>query len=165
MSDAEKTQEILDALIARSDGLIWATEPQLGSKLRRMDFWTLHPHEGKGHVSTAYEIKVSRSDFKRDTAMKQREARLYTDQFYYVAPKGLIAKDEVPDWAGLQEWNGERFTFSLHAPKLSKSAPSWDFVSSVFRTAGRMRRDSSLEMRELRAKLARAEMRVRQLSS
>jgi len=71
----------------------------------------------------------------------------------------------VPDWAGLQEWNGERFTFALHAPKLSKSAPSWDFVSSVYRTAGRMRRDSSIEMRELRAKLHRAEMRLRQLTS
>lgn len=165
MKDAEKTQEILDALIARADGLIWATEPQLGAKLRRMDFWTLSPHEGKGHVSTAYEIKVSRSDFKRDSALKQREARLYTDQFYYVAPMGMIQPDEIPDWAGLQEWNGERFKYTIHAPRLSKSAPSWDFVSSVFRSAGRIRRDSSIEMNQLRSKLIRAEMQISRLKA
>ncbi len=158
MSDADTTQAILDALIARSDGLIWATEPQLGAKLRRIDFWTLHPHEGKGHIATSYEIKVSRSDWKRDSAMKQREARLYSDQFFYVAPKGLIVPDEVPDWAGLQEWDGGRIRTKVHAPKLSKSVPSWDFVSSLFRSSGRMRRDASIEMRDLRSKLVRAEM-------
>lgn len=163
MSDTDKTAEILDALIARSSGLIWATEPQLGSKLRRMDFWTLHPQEGKGHVSSCYEIKVSRADFKRDSALKQREARLYCDQFWYVAPIGLIQPEEVPDWAGLQEWNGERFLFKVHAPKLSKSAPSWDFVSSVFRSAGQIRRDTSIQMRELQSKLVRAEMKLKHL--
>lgn len=155
--------EILAALIERSDGLIWATEPQLGSKLRRMDFWTLHPHEGKGHCSTAYEIKVSRADFKRDSALKQREARLYSDQFYYVTPKGLLSPEEIPDWAGLQEWDGQRFRTVIHAPQLSKSTPSWDFVSSIFRSAGRIRRDTSIEMRELKVKLARAEMQIARL--
>ena len=163
MSDAEKTSEILDALIARASSLIWATEPQLGSKLRRMDFWTLHPHEGKGHLSSCYEIKVSRADFRRDSALKQREARLYCDQFWYVTPKDLVSPDEIPDWAGLQEWDGERFGFKVHAPKLSKSCPSWDFVSSVFRTAGHVRRDTSIQMRELQSKLARAQMRIRHL--
>jgi hypothetical protein len=141
MSDALRTTEILDALIAKSSSLIWATEPQLGPKLRRIDFWTLHPQEGKGHVATSYEIKVSRSDFKRDSAMKQREARLYSDRFYYVAPKDMIKPDEIPDWAGLMEWNGDRFTFKVHAPNLSKSTPSWDFISSLLRTCGQVRRD------------------------
>lgn len=163
MGAADNTAEILEALIARSSGLIWATEPQLGSKLRRMDFWTLHPQEGKGHLSSCYEIKVSRSDFKRDSAMKQREARLYCDQFWYVAPVGLIQPDEVPDWAGLQEWNGTNFRSTVHAPKLSKSAPSWDFVSSVFRSAGQIRRDTSIQMRELQSKLARTERELKRL--
>jgi len=163
VSDADATSEILDALIARSDGLIWATEPQLGSKLRRIDFWTLHPQEGRGHTATSYEIKVSRSDWKRDSAMKQREARLYSDQFYYVAPVGLIAPDEIPDWAGLQEWDGVRFKHTVHAPKLSKSTPSWDFVSSLLRTSERMRRDASIEMKDIRSKLARAEMRIKRM--
>lgn len=160
MGDANKTTEILEALIARSDHLIWATEPQLGSKLRRIDFWTLHPQEGKGHVATSYEIKVSRADFKRDSAMKQREARLYSDQFYYVTPSGLVDPDEIPDWAGLQEWDGASFRYKIHAPRLSKAAPSWDFVSAVFRSAGQIRRDNSMEMKELRGELRLAKRKL-----
>lgn len=165
MTDAEKTEEILRALKERASDLICATEPQLGAKLRRIDFWTLHPQEGKGHCATSYEIKVSRSDFKRDSAMKQREARLYSDQFYYVTPVGLVAPEEVPDWAGLQEWNGERFKFVVHAPKLSKSAPSWDFVTSLIRSSEEIRRDTSIEMKQLNAKLWRAERELNRLRS
>ena len=153
VSDTVKTQEILDALINQSGGLIWATEPQLGSKLRRIDFWTLHPNEGKGHQATSYEIKVSRADFKRDSAMKQREARLYSDRFFYVAPKDLIKPDEVPDWSGLMEWNGKRFQHKVHAPCLSKSTPSWDFVSSLFRSAGSIRRDVAVVTAGLQGKI------------
>lgn len=161
MSDADKTAEILEALIARAGNLICATEPQLGAKKRRIDFWTLHPHEGKGHVATAYEIKVSRQDFKRDSAMKQREARLYSDRFIYVTPKGLVEPDEIPDWAGLEEWNGERFLTKVHAPRLSKSSPSWEFVVSLIRSSSEVRRDTSIEVQNLRAKLAWAERRLK----
>lgn len=160
MADGEKTQEILDALIARAGNLICATEPQLGSKLRRIDFWTLHPQEGKGHCATAYEIKVSRQDFKRDSAMKQREARLYSDQFYYVTPVGLVDPDEIPDWAGLQEWNGERFAYKIHAPKLSKSAPSWDFVTSLIRSSTAIRRDTATEVKEMQSKVYRLQWQL-----
>jgi hypothetical protein len=103
MSDAETTQEILDALISRARNLIWATELCIGPKRRRMDFWSISPHPGKAFLATAYEVKVSRADFKRDTPEKQRLARLYSDQFYYVAPAGLLTPSDIPDWAGLQD--------------------------------------------------------------
>lgn len=163
MTDADKTQEILDALLNRASGLICATEPQLGAKLRRIDFWTLHPQEGKGHCATSYEIKVSRQDFKRDSAMKQREARLYSDQFYYVTPANLVSPDEIPDWAGLQEWDGSRFSFKIHAPRLSKSTPSWDFVTSLIRSSQKIRRDVATEVKEVNSKLHRAEWEVKRL--
>lgn len=165
MSERDKTQEILDALIEKSSGLIWATEPQLGSKLRRIDFWTLHPQDGQGHVAISYEIKVSRADFKKDSAMKQREARLYSDRFFYVAPTGLIKPDEIPDWAGLMEWNGERFNHKVSAPHLSKSTPSWDFVSSLLRTCGQVRRDLDIVVKGERIKRYNLEQEVRQLKA
>lgn len=153
MDAADKTAEILEALQRRADNLIWATEPRLGPKNRRIDFWSLSPHQGKGHVATSYEIKVSRQDFKRDTPAKQREARLYSDQFYYVAPTGLIKPGEIPDWAGLQEWDGSRFKFTLHAPNLSKPEPSWEFVSRILRSSGQVRRDTAIEVRDLSYKV------------
>jgi hypothetical protein len=96
--------EILEAMIAECDPtMIWASELALSSGARRCDFWTLAPCQSKGYAATAYEIKVSRADYRRDTPEKQREARLFSDRFYYVTPPALIQPAEVPDWAGLIE--------------------------------------------------------------
>jgi len=159
MSDTEKTDEILAALIGRANGLIWATELCIGPKNRRIDFWSVSPHAGKGFKATAYEIKVSRSDFRRDTPEKQRLARLYSDEFFYVAPKGLLSAADIPDWAGLQEWDGSRFRHTVHAPHRDKDAPSWELLTSIIRYSGQVRRDTDI----LKSRLAQAEARAERL--
>ena len=97
-------EDILDSLIAScDDSMIWASELALSTGDRRCDFWTIAPWQSKGYLATAYEIKVSRADYRRDTYNKQREARLFSDRFYYVTPPALLKTEEVPDWAGLIE--------------------------------------------------------------
>lgn len=54
---------------------------------------------------TAFEIKTSRADFKRDTYEKRRAWMKHTDRFIYVTPVGLITKEEVPDGCGWWEVN------------------------------------------------------------
>jgi hypothetical protein len=151
MSDAQVTQEILDALIGRAKSLIWATELCIGPKRRRIDFWSISPHPGKAFRATSYEIKASRADFRRDTPEKQRLARLYSDEFYYVAPKGLLNPDDIPDWAGLQEWTGSSFRFTVHAPMRDKDAPSWELVTSILRYSGQTRRDTDMMKTQISA--------------
>lgn len=46
-----------------------------------------------------YEVKVARNDFTRDN--KWHLYLQYCNEFYFVCPKGLIAKDELPDNVGL----------------------------------------------------------------
>lgn len=46
-----------------------------------------------------YEIKVSRSDFLQDN--KWHLYLQYCNEFFFVVPKGLIKKDELPDNVGL----------------------------------------------------------------
>ncbi len=48
---------------------------------------------------TGYEIKVSRSDFLGDN--KWHLYLQYCNEFYFVVPAGLIAKDEIPENVGL----------------------------------------------------------------
>lgn len=48
---------------------------------------------------TGYEIKVSRGDFLQDN--KWHLYLQYCNEFYFVVPKGLIKKDELPDSVGL----------------------------------------------------------------
>lgn len=52
-----------------------------------------------------YEIKVSRSDFLQDN--KWHLYLQYCNEFFFVCPKGLIRKDELPDGVGLIYYNPE----------------------------------------------------------
>lgn len=143
--------DILDALRNRgADTHIQAEEFAFTGGARRIDFWELHVHPSKGHEATAYEIKISRSDFKRDTHVKQREARLWSDRFFYVCPKGLVKPDEIPDWAGLMEFDGNRLSIKVPAPKRDKDAPSWDLFVSLIRSSTAIRRDEDPRLKHFR---------------
>jgi len=121
-----------------------------GTEQRRIDLWVVDPGPATGCRAVAYEVKVDRSDFTSDVKapLKQRGARLFSDQFYYVAPEGLVKAEEVPLWAGLIEvcevpkesWRGHVvegrrlvLKYTVPAPVLSKAAPSWPFVVSLLR--------------------------------
>lgn len=140
--------DILEELKKRAGNAIWCSELALSSGNRRCDLWVLKQHASKGYEATAYEIKVSRADFKRDTPEKQRDARLYSDYFFYAAPAGLIKPEEIPLWAGLIEYDPKRdfgpFSITLPAPRRCKDAPSWELMVSVIRNSGEVRRDTEI---------------------
>lgn len=136
--------DILTALIASSDDKIWASELALLSGSRRIDFWTMEPIPSKGFRASAYEIKISRGDFLRDRNGKQDGALLWSDRFWYVTPPGLLTKIDLPPWAGLQEWDGVRFNVIRKAPPRQRADPTWEFVASLIRNCGDVRRDTDL---------------------
>ena len=55
-----------------------------------------------------YEIKVSRSDFLQDN--KWHLYLQYCNEFFFVVPKGLIKKDELPENVGLIYYNPDSST-------------------------------------------------------
>lgn len=159
--------DILDALIAACDDtMIWASELALSTGARRCDFWTIAPCQSKGYAATAYEIKISRADFRRDSHGKQREARLFSDRFYYVTPPGLLSAEEIPDWAGLIEMRDGKKHVVVPAPLRDKDAPSWELIVSLLRNSGTIRRDADLIRKErdrLKRQLRDAAQRLRDL--
>lgn len=154
--DAITARHIIDALKVRSDDLIWVTELRLFSGTRRIDFWTLQPSYSKGWRATAYEIKVSRSDFKRDTEEKQDGAIQFSDRFWYVTPPGLLLPDDIPSFAGLQEWDGKTFKVIRKPPMRGKIEPTWELVCSILRCSSEIRRDVGL----MRSQIAFYEQRT-----
>jgi hypothetical protein len=161
---AEKTSkcmttanQIIDALVARRGDAIYATELAFSGGARRCDFWTITANSSSGFKACAYEIKTSRADFKRDTSIKQREARLYSDQFYYVTPANLIASEEVPEWAGLIEYADGKLKTVIHAPYRDKDGPTWELVVSLIRNSGQINRDTDL----IKLRLREAERKIR----
>ena len=142
MKDSEKTKIILEKLTRRQEfcNEVVLPELRLGSGFsdvaqRRIDLFTISSQ--RGNYTTAFEIKVSRQDFLKDIQndLKQRGARLYSSNFYYVAPKDLIAHEEIPVWAGLMEFDFEQQTFrtKVPAPLQSRNTPSWGLVCSIVR--------------------------------
>lgn len=146
MKDAEKTEIILKKLKdyycswGRGRCNVLFPELRLGSGYsdiaqRRIDLFLISSE--KGNYTTAFEIKVSRGDFLKDIKdeAKQRGARLYSSNFYYVAPKGMIKPEEIPVWAGLKEYDFEedKLSTKLVAPLQSRNNPSWSLICSIVR--------------------------------
>lgn len=95
---------------------------------RRIDalmFGSLTKHGD--YQRTAVEIKVSRSDFKRETEEKRAPWLRVVHRFVYLVPEGLIRAEEVPEGLGLWEWTGrsirsiKRCTINHHPDQLPES--------------------------------------------
>lgn len=74
-----------------------AAAPFPTGAVRRIDGLLL---EG-GTQRTAIEVKVSHSDFLRETPEKRGPWERVTDRFVYACPVGIIRPEEVPDHCGL----------------------------------------------------------------
>lgn len=152
LKDKQKTEIILQGLTqyyttwGKERTNIIFPELRLGSgycgvSQRRIDMFVISSNSG--NETTAYEIKVSRQDFKHDidNDLKQRGARLYSNYFYYVTPPGLLKPEEIPLWAGLRELNFDKwmkhkdanFSTIVPAPLHAKAQPSWGLICSMIR--------------------------------
>lgn len=114
-------QELVDLLAARHSKDVFIPECKDGpthyTSHVRMDAWAMnkswaHP------VVAAYEVKVSRADFLKDN--KWPAYLPLCNQFYFVAPAGLIDLSELPAEAGLLtcagKGNGARLLTKKKAP-------------------------------------------------
>ena len=151
------TAETITALLRkRHAGQIFVTELRGGSGSREsdnsyIDAYALHPYPSKQNCRVAYEVKVSRSDFLRDVKQphKHRAALVHSNEFYFVAPVGMLAAVEMPLFAGLLEvktiefgtHKGEKYLGhpTLVAPWRDTNPPSWRFVASLCRSVARQK--------------------------
>src|SRR5437899_11946534 len=69
--------------------------------------------------SVLIECKISRSDFLADREKpfrKKPETGMGCERFY-LAPKGMIKKEELPRYWGLLEYNGREITIDINASR------------------------------------------------
>ncbi len=107
-----------------------------GAIEQEIDFWALNCYPSAGMQSIAYEIKVTRSDFKRELAnpKKRHGAMEISNRFYFVAPIGLIQPDELPADCGLVEIGDGKAVVTVQATWRDRLAsPPWRFLASVAR--------------------------------
>ena len=146
------SQDIIKALRARhgAAGREWAFFDELragtGYKNRRKGFnpeqrfdaWAINLYPSKDHLAIAYEIKVSRSDFLHELKHpeKRKQALSVSNEFYFVTPKGLVKKEEIPPECGLIEVSPDLSSrIVLRAPYRKGKELSWNFLASIARRA------------------------------
>lgn len=179
MNDKQKTETILEALKRKCTSWhrcnVLFPELRLGSGYsdiaqRRIDLFMISAE--KGNYTTAFEIKVSRADFLKDIKndLKQRGARLYSSNFYYVAPKEMLKPDEIPMWAGLIEYDFDKKQFQkiIPAPLQNRNNPSWSLICSLVRRINESLYTTRLEEQEnlcdyYKMKLNKAENILKQI--
>lgn len=104
---------------------------------QRIDLWCMHCWPSKDYLKVAYEVKVSRQDFKReiDNPEKRESYKLVADEFYFAMPAGLVSLEEVPEDAGLVEVHSDGLVQVVRkAPYEKAISPEWGFVASLARS-------------------------------
>lgn len=76
---------------------------------RTADLFALNCYPSKGFRAIVYEVKVSRSDFKREIEdmTKRRPWEKIAHECYFATTPGLVKPDEVPEGWGLVEVGAE----------------------------------------------------------
>ena len=79
---------------------------------RTIDVMLVRAWSGKpGFQRIAFEVKVSRSDYKNETDLKRAPAEASAHQCYYLTPAGLIKPEELPPGWGLMEVYTDRRSY------------------------------------------------------
>lgn len=139
------TVGILQALRERYHEGAWAFIPELATTTGQapatfLDAWAMTLTPSSGFVRVALEIKVTTSDLAKELRHpdKRRNAFRYSNYFYFVTSKGLFNAAggfELPEDAGLMEYEDGTLVVVTEAPYRDGSSASWPFVASLLRRA------------------------------
>jgi hypothetical protein len=111
------------------------------SREQRVDGLAINTYESKHYRRIAFEIKIARGDFLSELKNpdKRLGGQMISNQFFFVAPEGIIRNEEVPDGCGLILVRGDMASLAVQAPW--QEAAEWhpSLVASVLRSAARQR--------------------------
>ena len=104
---------------------------------RTIDVFAMHQWPSQGFKRIAYEIKVSSSDFHREIKQpqKRKSFREICNEFYFVAPIGIISPEKVPTDCGLMEVTPEKKLIKTIDSRWLESNPDWNIVAALVRRA------------------------------
>lgn len=103
---------------------------------QRIDFWVINMYPSKDYLKIGFEVKVSRGDFLNEMKhpSKRKQAMGLSNQFYFIAPKGLLKEHEIPEDCGWMEVHENlRVVTRKLAPVMECKIPTWGFLASLAR--------------------------------
>lgn len=124
----------------KSHALLFEVGNSTGYEQRRwldavaMGLWPSHGHEIDG-----IEIKISRSDYKRELEDHSKAGIIhqYCHRFWIACPKDMLNKNELPAGWGLMEFDQEKLSLRVKVKPENRNpvAPTSGFVAAMLRRA------------------------------
>lgn len=104
---------------------------------RTIDVFVMHQWPSEGFKRIGYEIKISKSDFHREIKkpQKRKSFREMSNEFYFIAPAGIIDAEKVPTDCGLIEVTPEGKLIKVVDSPWLESNPDWNIVAALVRRA------------------------------
>ena len=149
MAETITSEQLVQLLMTQRHHEIrnWACFPELRigtgygkASEQRLDLWCIHMWPSSGWSRITYEVKVSRNDFRREMKkpLKRRYGMLFSNRFYFAAPKGVIPVGDVPTECGLLEVvqktpGSYDLVTTIEAPARDTPMPSWNFLAAICR--------------------------------
>lgn len=103
----------------------------------RIDFFAIHAYPSKQHHRIAFEVKVSRADFRKEVKdpTKRRMALMFSNEYYFVTPPNLVQLNEIPPECGLMTYHADSDVLhtSKRAPWRDSQPPTWTLFASALR--------------------------------
>lgn len=140
--------QIIDHLEARFPAPEWATFVELRdnagfSARRSCDFFAMNTWPSKGLLRIAVEVKVSRADFHRelDDPSKRKPFEDVSHEFYFAAPRNLVAVEELPKGCGLLEATAKTLRCTRRATQREPRDVPGGMLAMILRAAAKRAED------------------------
>lgn len=113
-----------------------------GANVRRhADAVAMNMYPSRGLSILGFEIKVSRSDLKREleNPNKADEVARYCNEWWLAVPKGLIKDDDnIPIPWGVMECENGKFHITKKSQPLDAKPVTKEFMAAIVRSAGKV---------------------------
>ena len=110
-----------------------------GLSKRRADAVAMNLFPSKNYEIRGFEIKISKSDLKRDldNGSKSNEVAKYCDYWFLVTPKGLVKDELLPATWGVIEFDGQKLRQKVKPQRIEKVPMSASFAAALMQTQSR----------------------------
>jgi hypothetical protein len=139
-----RTADIQEALRKRYGPPEWAYFSEVGNSTgyttnRHADGLALNLWPSRGMELHGFEIKVSRTDWRRELAKPEKAETIaaYCDRWWVVAPEsvGILPSELPPTWGLLRLKPDGKWKVDVDAPRLEAKPLSRSFIAAVMRRA------------------------------
>lgn len=142
MPNSSEIKEALKKIYCQPEWILGFEVPNAtgGLSKRRADAVAMNLFPSKNYEIRGFEIKISKSDLKRDlgNGQKSNEVAKYCDYWFLVTPKGLTNDSTLPATWGVIEFDWQKLRQKVKPQRIEKVPMTASFAAALLQTQSRV---------------------------